>query len=179
MRPGARCAPPEGTKRAHFPEAGGAPACGPSAAAPRARRLPAAPIKVIGKSDTSGGNMWVTTFLATGGTSLISANTSVLWPACVQHVAANPGMRTALKNPYTLGCAAAAPRRAPGMGGAAAAAVPGARSWSFCAPGRASIPAPARDGAGRSVYSLGALCARACRERASMYDVQVAPALSA
>jgi len=121
---------------------------------------------VVGKSDTSGGNMWVTTFLATGGTSLVSANASVLWPACVQHVAANPGMRTALKNPYTLGCAAAAPRRAPGMGGAAAAAVPGARSWSFCAPGRAPASG-ARPGWRRALCALAgcSLCSsmpRAC-----------------
>lgn len=74
------------------------------------RRLPSAPIKVVGKSDTSGTNLWLTSYLQTGGTSSIAANASVLWPACVQHVAATNGMRTALRSNFTLGCARQAPR---------------------------------------------------------------------
>ena len=70
-----------------------------------AGRLPSAPIKVVGKSDTSGTNLWLTSYLQTGGTSTISPNASVLWPACVQHVAATTGMRTALRANFTLGCA--------------------------------------------------------------------------
>ena len=73
-----------------------------------AGRLPSALIKVVGKSDTSGTNLWLTSYLQTGGTSTISPNASVLWPACVQHVAATTGMRTALRANFTLGCAHAA-----------------------------------------------------------------------
>ena len=83
----------------------------------RAGRLPSAPIRVVGKSDTSGTNLWLTSYLQTGGTSTISPNASVLWPACVQHVAATTGMRTALRVNFSLGCArAAAPgSEAPGQ----------------------------------------------------------------
>lgn len=69
------------------------------------RRLPAAPIKVLGKGDVSGTNVWLTSYLQISGSSAISANASVLWPACVQHVAATSGMRSALKSSYALGCA--------------------------------------------------------------------------
>lgn len=78
----------------------------------RAGRLPSAPIRVVSKSDTSGTNQWLTSYLQTGGTSTISPNASVLWPACVQHVAATTGMRTALRTNLTLGCARAAARAA-------------------------------------------------------------------
>ena len=70
-----------------------------------ARRLPAAPIKVLGKGDVSGTNVWLTSYLQTSGSSAISANASVLWPACVQHVAATSGMRAGLNSSYALGCA--------------------------------------------------------------------------
>ena len=83
----------------------------PRALRVRARRLPTAPINVVGKSDTSGTNIWLTSYLQTGGSSTITPNASVLWPACVQHVAATSGMRTALHSKFSLGCALQAPQR--------------------------------------------------------------------